>query len=79
MRPDIDVDSMEIADAVELAEEGAGDDSVSGEQMRPDGKRARPVSGMVAGQCSTIKICRSERTMGKCMAEGLRGQGQRQK
>ena len=45
MRPDIDVDSMEIADAVELAEEGAGDDSVSGEQMRPDAKRARPVSG----------------------------------
>ena len=35
MRPDIDVDSMEIADAVELAEEGPGDDSVSGEQMRP--------------------------------------------
>ena len=58
MRPDIDVDSMEIADAVELAEEGPGDDSVSGEQMRPDGRRARAVSGM-AGQCSTIKQIRT--------------------
>ena len=38
MRPDIDVDSVEVADAVELTEERPGDDSVSGEQMRPDGK-----------------------------------------
>ena len=38
MRPDIDVDSVEVADAIELTEEGPGDDSVSGEQMRPDGK-----------------------------------------